>query len=110
MQWLPTQQHLLFDGDGLGVGWIHGALDLLLRRHGCAATDDIAAGVFGQFQLSCLPSLGHKGVSAAARLLDRELAQAHARHQPDLAHDPACAIPRAIGLSTRSPPPNPLRI
>ncbi len=73
------------------------------------ATDDIAAGVLGQFRLSCLPSLGNDGIHAVALLLERELAQAHARHQPDLAHDPACAIPRAIGLSTRSTPPDPLR-
>jgi hypothetical protein len=44
LQWLPSAGHLLFDGDGLGVGWMRGALDLLLRRHGGAATDDIAAG------------------------------------------------------------------
>jgi hypothetical protein len=109
LQWLPTERRLLFDGDGLGVGWMRGALDLLLRRHGGAATDDIAAGVLGQFRLSCLPSLGNDGIHAVALLLERELAQAHARHQPDLAHDPARAIPRAIGLSTRSTPPDPLR-
>ena len=109
LQWLPTERRLLFDGDGLGVGWMRGALDLLLRRHGGAATDDIAAGVLGQFRLSCLPSLRNDGIHAVALLLERQLAQAHARHQPDLAHDPACAIPRAIGLSTRSTPPDPLR-
>jgi hypothetical protein len=110
LQWLPTDRHLLFDGDGLGVGWMRAALDLLLRRHGCTATTDIGAGVLGQFRLSCLASLGDDGINAVALLLERELAQAHARHQPDLAHDPACAIPRAIGLSTRPAPPNPLRI
>jgi hypothetical protein len=109
LQWLPTERRLLFDGDGLGVGWMRGALDLLLRRHGGAATDDIAAGVLGQFRLSCLPSLRNDGIHAVALLLERQLAQAHARHQPDLAHDPARAIPRAIGLSTRSTPPDPLR-
>ncbi len=109
LQWLPTERRLLFDGDGLGVGWMRGALDLLLRRHGGAATDDIAAGVLGQFRLSCLPSLRNDGIHAVALLLERQLAQAHARHQPDLAHDPACAMPRAIGLSTRSTPPDPLR-
>jgi hypothetical protein len=109
LQWLPIEQHLLFDGHGLGVGWMRAALDLLLRRHGCTATTDIAAGVLGQFRLACLPALGDDGVDAVAALLERELAQAHARHQPDLAHDPASAIPRAIGLSTRPAPPNPLR-
>ena len=110
VQWLPSARHLLFDGNGLGVGWMCGALDLLLRRHGCLATDDIAAGVLGQFRLASLPALGDDGVNAVALLLQRELAQAHARYQPDLAHDPACAIRSAIGLFTRSPPPNPLRI
>lgn len=109
LQWLPSDGHLMFDGGGLGIGWMRAALDLLLRRHGGAATDDIAAGVLGQFRLSCLPSLGNDGIHAVALLLERELAQAHARHQPDLAHDPARAIPRAIGLSTRSTPPDPLR-
>src|ERR1019366_1256881 len=109
LQWLPIEQHLMFDGDGLGVGWMRGALDLLLRCHGCTATTDIAAGVLGQFRLSCLASLGDHGIHAVAALLARELAQAHARHQCDLAPDPACAIPSAIGLSTRSTPPSPLR-
>jgi hypothetical protein len=110
MQWLPVEHRLLFDGNGLGVGWMRGALDLLLGRHGCLATNDIAAGVLGQFRLASLPALGADGVNAVALLLECELARAHDRHQPDLAHDPACAIPRSIGLSTRSPPPNPLRI
>jgi hypothetical protein len=94
LQWLPADHRLLFD--------------VLLRRHGPAATHDIAAGVLGQFRLASLPALGDDGVHAVALLLERELAQAHTRHQSDLAHDPECAMPRAIGLSTRSPPPNPL--
>jgi hypothetical protein len=110
LQWLPADHRLLFEGDGLGLGWMRGALDLLLGCHGCAATDDIAAGLLGQFRLASLPALGDDGLDAVALLLERELAGAHARHQPDLAHDPACAIPRAIGLSTRSPPPDRLRI
>ena len=101
---------LPLDGHGLGVGWMRGALDLLLPRHGDLATHDIAAGVLGQFRLCCLASLGDDGIHAVAALLERELAQAHARHQCDLAPDPACAIPRAIGLSTRSTPPSPLPI
>ena len=95
LQWLPSERHLLFDGGGLGVGWMRGALDLLLRRHGPAATHDIAAGVLGQFRLCCLPSLGDDGINAVALLLERELAQAHARRQPGLAHDPACDIRNA---------------
>jgi hypothetical protein len=110
VQWLPSDGHLMFDGEGLGVGWMRAALNLLLRRHGCLGTNDIAAGVLGQFRLCFLASLGDDGISAVTLLLERELAQAHARHQPDLAHDPACAIPRAIGLSTRPAPPSPLRI
>jgi hypothetical protein len=109
LQWLPTERHLPFDGAGVGVGWMRGALDLLLRRHGCLGTNDIAAGVLGQFRLACLPALGNDGIHVVAAILERELAQAHARHQPDLGLDPACAIPRAIGLSTRSTPPSPLR-
>jgi len=109
LQWLPSAGHLLFDGEGLGVGWMRAALDLLLRRHGCHATTDIAAGVLDQFRLACLPALGDVGIHAVAAILERELAKAHARHQPDLASDPACAIHRAIGLSTRSTPPSPLR-
>jgi hypothetical protein len=109
LQWLPSEHHLLFDGHGLGVGWMRAALDLLLRRHGCNASNDIAAGLLDQFRLACLPALGDDGIHAVAAILERELAQAHARHQADLAPDPACAIHRAIGLSTRSTPPSPLR-
>jgi hypothetical protein len=84
LQWIPHERHLLFDGAGLGVGWMRGALDLLLRRYGCTATTDFAAGLLGQFRLACLPSLGDDGINAVALLLERELAQAHARHKPDL--------------------------
>ena len=41
VQWLPGDQQLLFDGAGLGVAWISGALDLLLSRVGRLATHDI---------------------------------------------------------------------
>jgi len=30
LQWLPAEHRLLFEGDGLGVGWMRRALDLLL--------------------------------------------------------------------------------
>jgi hypothetical protein len=46
LQWIPHERPLLFDGAGLG--WMRGALDLLLRRYGCTATTDIAAGLLGQ--------------------------------------------------------------
>jgi hypothetical protein len=68
---------------------MRGALDVLLRRHGCNEGNDIAAAMLGQFRLCCLASLGDDCINAIAVLLERELAQAHARHQPDLAHDPA---------------------
>jgi hypothetical protein len=79
LQWIPSDGRLLFDGHGLGVGWTRGALDLLLRRHGATSANDIAAGVLGQFRLCCLASLGNDGINAVALLLERELAQAHAR-------------------------------
>jgi len=108
MQWLPDERQLLFDGAGLGVAWCRGALDLLLRCHAGPATDDIVAGVLAEFQLRSFHSLGDAGLRAVAGVLEREVARAHTRHQSDLAHDHACAIPPAIGLSTRSHPPNPL--
>jgi hypothetical protein len=110
MQWLPDERQLLFDGAGLGIAWLCSALDLLLSRVGRSATYDIAVGALDQLRLRSVDSLGEDGVAAVARVLERELAHVHARHQSDLAHDPACAIPRAIGLSTRSHPPDPLPI
>ena len=110
MQWLPDQRQLLFDGAGLGIAWISGALDLLLSRVGRLATNDIAADALAQLRLRSVDSLGDDGVAAVGHVLERELANAQARHQSDLALDPACAIPRVIGLSTRSHPPNPLPI
>lgn len=106
-QWMPAHRCLLFDGAGLGVGWMRAALDLLVRRHGPAAGGDLAAGVLGEFRLAS--PLGDAAVNAIAAILERELALAHARHQSDLAPDPTSAIPAAIGLSTRSYPPKPLR-
>jgi hypothetical protein len=108
LQWLPLDSRLLFDGVGLGTGWMCAALDLLIRRHGHAAADLLAAGVLDQFRLASRDSLGDLAVNAIAAVLERELAQAHARHHSDLAPQPPSAIPAPIGLSTRSNPPKPL--
>jgi transposase InsO family protein len=109
VQWLPAEGRLLFDGAGLGTGWMSAALDLIIRRHGHDPADHLAAGVLDEFRLASLHSLGDAAVIAIAAILQRELALAHARHQSDLAPDPHSAIPAAIGLSTRPDPPKPLR-
>jgi hypothetical protein len=108
LQWLPAEGRLLFDGVGLGTGWMHAALDLLVHRHGPLAANDFATGVLDAFRLASRDSIGDDAVNAIAAILQRELAQAQARHQSDLAHQSASAIPAAIGLSMRSSPAKPL--
>lgn len=109
MQWLPRERALLFDGDGLGLAWTRGALDALLARFANGALD-LVAGVLDDFHRARPDSLGDDGSAAILRLVERELALARQRHSSVvLADDNERAIPRAIGRSTRSADPDPLR-
>jgi hypothetical protein len=107
MQWVPAQRQLLFGGDGLGLGWMRGAIGVLLERHGDSLAADVAAGVLDEFLRARRDALGDDGAAAIATLLQRELALARARHLP-LADHPPSAIPAPIGRSTRSVDPSPL--
>lgn len=105
MQRLPDEGQLLFDRAGLGVPWTCRALDRLVRRRGCLATDDIVTGTLAQFRLRSLHTLGEEGVNAVALILERERVLANDWNESDLAHDPACAMSTALGLHAHPPGP-----
>lgn len=108
MQWLPRERALLFDGDGLGIAWMRGALTTIFLRHADTSAADLAAGVFDEFCRAERPSLGDDGCSAVANILEREIARVRARPPTLLADDPPRAIPDVIGRFMRSIDPSPL--
>jgi hypothetical protein len=108
MHWLPRERALLFDGDGLGIAWMRGALTTLFSHHAETSAADLAAGVFDDFCRAHRPSLGDDGCTAVANILQREIARVRARPPTLLADDPPRAIPDAIGLFMRSIVPSPL--
>jgi hypothetical protein len=105
MQWLPEQRQLLFDGDGLGLGWMRGALHTLLARHGDSTAADLVAGVLDEFLRARRDALGDDGCDAIALLLQRQLALAREKL---LADNPAGATPLPIGHLLRSIDPSSL--
>lgn len=105
MQWLPAQRRLLFGGDGLGLGWMRGALHSLLVRHGDATAADLIAGTLDEFRRARRDAIGDDGCNAITLLVERELARARL-----LADHPPGAIPPPVGLSPCSTDPSSLPI
>lgn len=107
MQWLPDQRELLFGGDGLGLGWMRGALSILLERHGEGTATDLCVGTLDEIFRAHRAAIGNDGCNAIAQLLKRELARA----KPTLlAKGPPRAIPKSIGHLLRSTDPCSLSI
>jgi transposase InsO family protein len=70
-QWDPRARALLFDGEGLGLGWITAALRRLFQTHDARAADDLVAGTLHAFRLAHLDRLGPDGVAAVVALVER---------------------------------------
>jgi hypothetical protein len=110
-QWLPEEQQLLFNGAGIGLGWMRGALRRLLLVHGHAATYDLAHGVMNDCARVHYDRLGQPGVDAIRALLERELdnllqTTTHSGCSPGSSSDALWNI----GRKQRPSAPNPLRI
>ena len=110
-QWLPEEQQLLFNGAGIGLGWMRGALRRLLLLHGHAATYDLAHGVMNDCARAHHDRLGQPGVDAIRALLERELQNllqttTHSGCSPGSSSDTLWNI----GRKQRPSAPNPLRI
>jgi hypothetical protein len=104
LQWLPEQGTLLFEGNGLGLGWTRAALGRLVDIFGGAAATDIASGVLHGF-LSAHAELGPKGKSAIEALVRCHLpGPAAPAHAPDLAVPEASFKFRITGRNERPPP------
>lgn len=103
LQWRPEQGCLLFQGEGLGLGWLRASLRRLVDRFGGAAAADIASGVLSGF-LSAHAELGPEGKSAIEALMGRHLPGPAARaHAPDLAAPQNPVKLRTAGRNQRPP-------
>ena len=108
-QWLPDVRDLLFDGEGLGLGWTRAALAHLFVLHGDAAAD-LARGVEHDFRFAWRDRLGDDGLEAVLRVLHRERARyPDTPDDSDIAAHAAATIMRSVGISRRPAAPNPLR-
>jgi hypothetical protein len=106
-QWVPAQRELLFGGQGLGLAWLSGALDVLVARHGESAAADVARGVLDDILRAHHDALGADGRSAITRLVDHELARARATKVADRKEG---AIHASVGHFPRPTAPSPLPI
>jgi hypothetical protein len=110
MQWRKDQGVLLFDGAGLGLGWMRAALRRLSELFGARDSADIASGVVHAF-LADHDELGPQGRAAIEALLRRHLPTTTASADtPDIATANASAILRLAGRNQRPLPSARLRI
>lgn len=109
MQWRKDQGVLLFDGAGLGLGWMRAALRRLIDLFGARDSADIASGVLHAF-LADHEELGPQGRAAIETLLRRHLPTSTApAHTSDIATANASAILRLAGQHQRPLPSARLR-
>jgi hypothetical protein len=109
LQWQPKDCSLLFDGVGLGLGWMRRALRRLPQLHGKAAID-LTTGVFHAFRLAQLDRLGPHGIAAIEAILQREWAcSAPPAITPCTGTDASVILSRT-GVNRRRPPCDRLRI
>jgi hypothetical protein len=106
-QWIPARREILFGGHGLGLGWLRGALDLLVTRHGETAAADITRGALDDVVRVHRDTLGPDGRDAITGLVDRELSHARATNIADRKEG---AIHASVGHFLRSTTPSPLPI
>jgi transposase InsO family protein len=104
IQWRPEQGSLLFDGQGIGLGWMRAALQQLVARLGVTTAADVIEGVLHSFRLAHLDRLGPQGVSHIEALVRCHLplrcATEHDTKQ-GLAPFDASAILRVTGRNLR---------
>jgi hypothetical protein len=110
LQWQKDQRVLLFDGAGLGLGWMRAALRRIVDLFGARDGGDIASGVLHAF-LSAHDELGPEGRTAIETLLRRHLSSTTASVDTlDIAAVNASAILRLAGRNQRPSPSARLRI
>jgi hypothetical protein len=101
-QWNPSTRALLFDGEGLGLGWVTAALRRLFDLHDPRVAGDLVAGTLHAFRLAYVDRLGPDGVAAIVALVERR----HATLAPtlDVAAPARLGIMRPTGQKPRPPP------
>src|SRR5580700_8951168 len=74
LQWDTRTRSLLFDGEGLGLGWATAALRRILQIHDPSTAGDLIDGTLHAFRLAHLDRLGPDGVDAVLALVERRRA------------------------------------
>jgi transposase InsO family protein len=90
MQCNPSTGALLFDGEGLALGWITAALRRLFQLHDARCADDLVAGILRDFSLAHLDRLGPDGLAAIVALVDSR--------RPTLLPTQDLAAPAPLGI------------
>lgn len=105
LQWNPRTRALLFDGEGLGLGWATAALRCLFHAYDARVAGDVVAGILHAFRLTHLDRLGPDGVAAVVALVERRR-DALDKHMPTLnvAAPTRPAILPPTGHKPRPPP------
>lgn len=104
-QWDHGTRSLLFDGEGLGLGWAIAAMRRLRALHDPHAADDIVAGTLHAFRLTHLAHLGPEGVAAIVDLVERRRDALDMRtRNVDVAISVVSATMRPTGQRPRPPP------
>lgn len=107
LQWAPRSRTLLFDGEGLGLGWACAAPRRLFQGDDARAAGDLVAGTLHAFHLAYVDRLGPDGGATIVTLVERRRAALPTVMPP---HDLAVRSPPGILLPTgQKPRPPPLQ-
>lgn len=110
--WMPARGELLFGGEGLGLGWLRGALARLITMHGLPCATDLITGALSSFRLAYRDRLAESGIEAVAALVHRELVRHRKRSAPSKPNCPPTQDSATLwntGRTKRPPTPNHLR-
>lgn len=102
LQWDARERALLFDGHGLGLGWVTAALRRLFQIHDARVAGDLVAGTLHAFHLTHLDRLGPDGVATVVALVERRTATLAPTH--DVAASARLSIMLPAGQKPRPPP------
>ena len=64
---------LLLRGEGLGLGWLRGALARVMAMHGSRCATELITGAQSSFRLTFRDRLGERGIEAVIALVHREV-------------------------------------
>jgi len=100
---------LLFGGAGAGIAWMHGALDLLVKRHGPTYASDIAIGVYSAFCRQHHEHMQPKTRAEIEAIFFKKLASIAGQDKRPCPPPKSPSILDLVGANERPSPPGRLR-